>query len=203
MGFLKKYREAHPNAPTQNSEQVSSFLIKKILQIKAMKAVNITAKFLFCCLEMTRLPWIKIFFLTLGAPKKRVWCTLLCKYTEFDPKSAGVNLSQNESNGNFPFSWAWNNSLSWEGFWGGVTGTFSARTTTAERFVFACELVETFTCGAIMSPLMWNQACVWPSTSCNVCNITDNEHDSLAISQPLPWNMGFFPGGNPPHHLNV
>lgn len=198
MGVLKKYRKAHPNAPTQILSKFKVSLWKRILQINAMKAVNSTVKFLFCCLEMTRLRWIKIFFLTLGAPKKRVWRTVLCKYTEYDPKSAGVNLNQNESNGNFPFSWAWNNSLSWEGFWGGITGTFSARTTTAERFVFACELGETFTCGAIMSPLMWNQAGVWPSTSCNDCNNTDNEHGSLAITAIALEHGFFFLGGNPP-----
>lgn len=107
---------------------------------------------------------------------------VLCKYTEFDPKSVGVNLNQNESNGNFPCSWAWNNSLSWAGFWGGVTGTFSARTTTAERFVFAC---------AWGNIHMWHQACVRPSTCYNDCNNTENEHESLVISQSLPRNMAF------------
>lgn len=107
---------------------------------------------------------------------------VLCKYTEFDPKSVGVNLNQNESNGNFPCSWAWNNSLSWAGFWGGVTGTFSARTTTAERFVFAC---------AWGNIHMWHQACVRPSTCYNDCSNTENEHESLEISKSLPRNMAF------------
>lgn len=114
---------------------------KRTLEVKGMNVVNINVEFLFCCLEMTSLQWINIFFLGLGDPQERAWCVFLCKYTEFDPKSAEsvrVNQNQNESNGNFSFSWEWDNNLSWAGSLGRVTGTSSARTTTAERFVCAC-----------------------------------------------------------------
>lgn len=162
-----------------------------------MNVVNINVKFLCRCLEMTSLQWINIFFLALRAPKERAWCI-------FYVNTGRLNLTLSLQN---LFGSTWTKMK--------ITAIFLSAGN--ETTIWAGQVPEDALQGlpqrglrqqrglllpvrfgeqqrAIMLPHMWNQACVWPNTSCNDCNNTANEHDSLVISQPLHCNV-------PPFHV--
>lgn len=160
-----------------------------------MNVVNINVKFLCRSPEMTSLQWINIFFLALRAQKEQAWGIFYVNT---------LNLTLNLQN-------------LFESTWTKMKITAIFLSAGNETTIWAGQVPEDTIQGlpqrglrqqrglflpvrfgeqqrAIMSPHMWNQARVWPNTICNDCNNTDNEHDSLVISQPLPCNV-------PPFHV--
>lgn len=178
---------------------------KRTLEVKGMNVVNINVKFLFCCLEMTSLQWINIFFLGLGAPKERAWCVFYVNILNLTLNLQNLlGSTRTKMKVMVIFLSAGNETAIWAGQVPSDTLQWLPQRGLRQQRGLCAHVSLGKQRRAIMPPHMWNQACVWPNTICNDCNNTINDYDSLVISQPLPCLMWLpFLYGIPPPSSSI